>query len=71
MGSIDSLKFSLLIQCNFETNLISAKIRHGPGNILKEGDRSVLIVDERSERIDNASLQNLVSKYKLLRFEFQ
>ena len=57
----------LLRQSNFKSNLMSAKIRHGPNY----PERSFLIVDERSERIDNASLQNLVSKYKLLRFEFQ
>ena len=74
MGSEDSLKIYLLIQmvsCNNRSNLISAKIRHGPGNVLKEGYRSVLIVDERSERIYNASLQNFVSKYNLFRFEFE
>ena len=74
MGSKDSLKISLLIQivkCNYRLNLISAKIRHGPGNVLKEGDRSVFIVDERSKRINHASLQNLVSKHKRFRFELE
>ena len=54
----------------FKSNLLSAKNRHDPANKFNL-HRSVLIVDERSERIDNASLQNLVSKYNLFRFEFE
>ena len=44
------------------SHLISAKIGHGPRNVLEKWDGSILVVDQQSERWDDPSFEHLVSE---------